>query len=341
MSRAMRIPIRCSLPRRCSIVLAALVALLVAVGPRLARADDAPAPIALSLHYVRPLGGTCPDESALHQEVARRMGYDPFTPNAADHLVAETVRVGSGLSSTLTFIDRKGVRRWVKDFAIRDDNCGALVAAMGSHIAYVYAASARPSSVLVPAPPAVLPPSPPPPLPVVPPPPPEPAAARPLFEIGVSPALALGSAPAPAFGLRLQVGARWRPFSIAGELRWDAPASADVQAVPGARITTTLLGGSLLPCGHVSYFMGCALITAGQMNGESAGLSVTKTDASAFVGAGARAGFELKFTENIGARLFAEGLVSIRNVRIVVDHAEAWHTTPVTGSAGATLVAFF
>jgi hypothetical protein len=68
---------------------------------------------------------------------------------------------------------------------------------------------------------------------------------------------------------------------------------------------------------------------------------VTKTDASAFVGAGARAGFELKFTENIGARLFAEGLVSIRNVRIVVDRTEAWHTTPVTGSAGGTLVAFF
>lgn len=328
--------------RRCALLRLALAVLLPVSASLPARADEAPAPVALKLRYSRPPGNLCPDESALHQEVSRRMGYDPFTPGAAELVVATTTRAGTGLTSTVALFDAKGTRRWTKEFAIRDDNCAALVTAMGNHIAYVFAASARPSSPPPPAP-SVPPPAPPsyapaPPLPST---PRAPSAARPRFEIGLSPLLALGSAPAPAFGLRVQAGARWRPFSIAAELRWDAPASASVESRPGARIETTLLGGSLLPCGHISFFMGCALLTAGQMSGESTGLSVTKKDTSAYVGAGARAGFGLEFTENIGARLFAEGLASIRHVQIVVNGREVWHTTPVTGSVGGTLVAVF
>ena len=83
------------------------------------------------------------------------------------------------------------------------------------------------------------------------------------------------------------------------------------------------------------------MLTAGQINSESSGLSVTRRDAGAYVGAGARVGFELKFTENIAARLFAEGLASIRNVQIIVNGGETWRTTPVIGLVGGILAAFF
>jgi hypothetical protein len=326
--------------RRCALLGLALAALLASISsPAPAQADEAPVPVALELRYSRPPGNLCPDESALHQEVARRMGYDPFTHGAADLLVATTARNGAGLTSTVALFDAKGARRWTKEFAIRDDRCAALITAMGNHIAYVFAASIRPVQASPPAqPPPPLPPSPP---PLLLPPQPSSLPPSPRFEIGISPLLALGTAPAPAFGLRLQAGARWRPFSIAAELRWDAPVSAAAESPPGARIETTLLGGSLLPCGHISYFTGCAVVTAGQMSGEGAGLSAPKKDANAYLGAGVRAAFELHFTDNIGARLFAEGLASIRNVRIVLDGGEVWRTTPITGSMGGTVVALF
>ena len=333
-------------------MLAALLALggaWAGLSPGLALAADAQASAAVRLRYSRPPGTVCPDETALHREVSRRMGYDPFTPDAADLMVATTTRSGTGLVSTVALFDAKGARQWTKEFAIRDDNCIALIIAMSNHITYVFAASARPPEPPAPPPdvPPPAPPSPPPAPPLPPPAPPRPPpptaapASRPLFEIGISPLLALGSAPAPAFGLRLQAGARFRPFSIAAELRWDAPASTSIESRHGARIETSLFGGSVLFCGHVSYFMGGAVLTAGQINSESSGLSVTRRDAGAYVGAGARVGFELKFTENIAARLFAEGLASIRNVQIIVNGGETWRTTPVTGSVGGTLAAFF
>ncbi|MFO0757837.1 MAG: hypothetical protein U0359_15180 [Byssovorax sp.] len=320
-----------------------LLGLLLAALPVRASAEEPPPLSAVELRYAQPPGTVCPGEPMLHQEVARRMGYDPFRLGAADHLDASILREGAGLAAVVALANAAGVRQWDKRFAVRDENCPALIAAMSSHISYMLA-PARPLAPAapfgqVPAAPPIMPP----PLPQAPdaPKPAEPKASRPLFEMGLSPVFLLGSAPSPAFGLRLQAGARLMPFSITAELRWDAPISAGVETVPGARIATTMLGGSLVPCGHISYFVGCALVTAGRMSGESTGVSVTKKDDSAYVGAGARAAFELRFTENLAGRIFVEGLGSIRNVQIVLDRAEVWHTTPVTGAAGATFVTLF
>src|SRR5262249_39566063 len=125
----------------------------------------------------------CPSEQALHDEVAIRMGYDPFTPDAPDRIVATLKHSPRGFTATVERFDSKDVPQWEPQ-TYPSSNCAELVMAMGvyisemfrPHVASPEPLSPSPSAALSPAPPEVE--QPPAPVPVpskVEPPPPHPS----------------------------------------------------------------------------------------------------------------------------------------------------------------------
>ena len=94
--------------------LSLVAAAFLMLAPALARAADPPPRIAIRLSYIRDRGAEhCPPEQTLHDEVAIRMGYDPFTPDAPDRIVATLKRSPGGLlKATVERFDSKNIPQW-------------------------------------------------------------------------------------------------------------------------------------------------------------------------------------------------------------------------------------
>jgi hypothetical protein len=124
--------------------LALLAAALLTLTAAAAHADDPPASdrphIAIRLGYNLGLGTkSCPPEQTLHDEVARRMGYDPFTPDAADRVVTTLSLSARSSTATVQFHDT-GDHRWDdKTFTLPDHNCMALVTGVAFYLSYMFA----------------------------------------------------------------------------------------------------------------------------------------------------------------------------------------------------------
>jgi hypothetical protein len=359
--------------------LALLVAALLTLTPAAVRADDPPAAdpsqITLRLSYILGPGAkNCPPEQALHDEVARRMGYDPFTPDAAARVVATLNRSGRLFSGTLDLFESNGKRKWRKSYAFlgdKDEDCAALDMAMAIDIRVEFIHFSIPRVAAAPGPPPSLesPPTPspaeapvPPPEPPVqaPPPPSRPPAqasppalpqhtrsppsARPRFEIGVGPLIALGIAPVINVGGVLHAGVRGTWWSLALEGRSDVSAAGDLSKTRPGIFTTALRGGSFVPCFHSGPFMGCGVVTAGWVQGEPVGVPTAKAATVGYVGVGARGGAELSLAslwQPLIIRVHGDGLGSVMTARAVFEGAEVWKTWPLSFSAGVTLLALF
>jgi hypothetical protein len=264
--------------------LALRAAALLALAPAAARAADPPAAdppavdppqITLRLSYnLGPGAQNCPPEQALHDEVARRMGYDPFTPAAADRVVATLNRSGRLFSGTLELFDSSGKRTWRKSYAFRgqkDEDCAALDMAMGIDIAVAFidfslpppaaTAPSPPPSPEPPPHPEAPPPSSSPPPKVESPPPPPPPRSEPLrLNLGIASALALRTASRPfAFNLMADAGLRYRSFSGALEFRWTPPEVAAVDTRGRELVRVMQYAGGILPCGHFRALIYCGV----------------------------------------------------------------------------------
>jgi hypothetical protein len=83
------------------------------------------------LTYVRGSGAeACPDETAVRQAVAARLGYDPFFPSAEKTIVARIVRTKDELRATVELVDEHGLMRGVRELRASAGQCGELVATM-------------------------------------------------------------------------------------------------------------------------------------------------------------------------------------------------------------------
>src|SRR5690349_20647822 len=133
--------------------LALLAAALLALAPAVGRADDPPAPgpaasappaaalsprprIAIRLSYVLGAGTqNCPPEQALHDEVARRMGYDPFTSDAPDRVIVTVNLLPGRSTSTIKFEDNTGGHGWEDDtLRVAETNCMVLITGIAIYI---------------------------------------------------------------------------------------------------------------------------------------------------------------------------------------------------------------
>ena len=133
-----------------------LLVLSLAFVPVLARAEPHP-PMMARLEYQRGVGAeSCMDEAGLRIEVARRSGYDPFTPQARARLAVTVTRQGGQLLGTMQFFDDAGAPGWRRTYPVSSNDCVTLISAMGSEISYQFQPSravTEPVRSLLPLPP--------------------------------------------------------------------------------------------------------------------------------------------------------------------------------------------
>ncbi|MFT3767533.1 MAG: hypothetical protein QM820_18925 [Minicystis sp.] len=332
---------------------------------RAQNAEPAPAAttFAFGLDYVIGEGADlCPHEDLLRQEVARRIGYDPFAPDAkgrpAGRMRAAIARSPKGLVATYEHVDVAGARRWIKTYEVQGRSrraCESAVEGMAVEIAVELVLLKRTRST----PPPATPDPPPRPAPHASPetvlsPSPSPSrSARPRLAIGLGAILAGGVAPAVTVGGVIHIGASFAPlgegdpwFSFAVEGRADKPA-ADAHR----GIETRLLSGTLVACGHRDLFrgppvtwgvLGCVMGTVGLVHIEIASERGTLSFAGTYAAVGPRFGIEARVTALTAVRIQAEVLPTLHGIHVLTDrHREGWRTAGVSGGAGAVLLFLF
>jgi hypothetical protein len=309
-------------------------AILVAFSPSVARAAGNPADEA-RLEYLRGPGAeSCPGEEALRDGVAAQMGgADPFTAGGAKRVVVTLARAPRSFDGEFALYDAGG--SLVGRRPISASTCAELVQSLATSLSLALRPFLLPSAPVAPLPSPGLQPAPP---PLVPPTAPA-TSTRPLLRIGVGASMGFGLSPAivsPGFGGF--VGVRWPWFSLSLEGRGDLPATTDGPSV--AHLQTSLAAGSLAPCFHWRWLLGCGLVTAGALHG--AGVNVHPAGQTApYVAAGLRGGFEAPFSDHFAGQLFADGLLTAGRPRMLVGPTEEWVAPVASGSIGIRLVASF
>jgi hypothetical protein len=319
-------------------------ALLLVLLPARAAAE-APAHVH-RLEYVRGPGAErCPDEQAFRDAVGAQARRDLFAPSAPDRLTVTILRHGRGYEATAETRDPSGAMTWSRPLPPRP-TCASLVDDLATAISVQLDRVGPP-----PALPSVSPPPPPlspPPSSALPPvnaPPsrvdaPSSPAERPRFRLGAAAWMDLAAAPRPAFGLSLDAGIRIAWFSVAMEGRWDPPAGSNIG---GADVTSTRITGAVVPCGHVSWFMGCALVEVGEIRGSASGGGVLMADSRAglYAAAGGRLGVEIPLASHVSFRVVADAVGAFQRPTIRVDGQDRWGSPAFAGGLGVGLATFF
>jgi hypothetical protein len=345
-----------------------LVLLAVALAPAVAGAQS-PAPPGsptLSAHLEITFGAGaehCPGEAMLHQEVAARIGYDPFAPDArgapAGSVSAVLWRAPEGLTARYDYVDAAGVHQWTKTYYEPGSGaraCAGVLQGMAVELAWELTRFKPPPTppALAPAPAPSVPPSdapsaPPVPAPSSPAPAPSPPHRR--GEVGFGAFVAGGTAPHLTVGGALHVGVVVASFdperarlSLAVEGRADAPATDD------HGVQTQLLAGSVLACGEKDLLGGAAVTWGllacllGTVGGLRASLAYTGgsgaiAGGSLYGAAGGRLALEATIARLVALRAQGEAVATASPVRAAVQgRAETSGTGPVAGSAGLAVV---
>jgi hypothetical protein len=358
-----------------------IAAALLTLTPAAARADDPPPEVAVRLSYsVSPGIKYCPPEQTLHDEVARRMGFDPFKPGAPDRIVAKLKHSARGLTATVERFDSKDVPQW-QPKTWPPAKCSELVQAMGIYISFMLLPPVVPpeAATLTPSPPAASTSAEPPALPKVEPPPPRSPPLHPPLpspprrwagRIAASGGSNLGVAPANvAAVMSLEGGLQWRytpDWVLSGALgvlyspRASAPMPVELMSGAHVELGTTLVTSVLAPCLHwrvlSSWVFSCAGLEIGRLSGK-----VTMNGRSLDGGA-PWAAFQPRFgvevpvaslplpgSPQLAARIFGDAMVPLpARFRMVEGPSmssgtitEVWVTSPVTGSLSLGLVTWF
>jgi hypothetical protein len=329
---------------RMSVALLSLGFLLVA-----RRSEGAPArPLETKLAYSRAPGAEgCPDEAWLHDAIGARLGYAPFTDGAARTVVVKIARVGKGLQATIELLDSSGRSQGSRTVDSQSSDCTELASSIALDVSMaidpVHATRApestpqpKPDPPPLRSPPVLLSP----PAPEERPPPPPPASREPIkMLVAAGPVVAIGTAPGVSLGAAVRIGVRWKGFSAAVEGRADLPASAS--AWSGARVQSSLLAASLLPCLHVSVAYGCAVGTLGRLSATATDIARSNREETLFAAAGVRGGVEWWFAANLGLQAHADVLAPLTPTTLLIGGRDAWTTSPVALGGGIALAAHF
>jgi hypothetical protein len=314
------------------------------------------------LDYAAPAG--CPDEGDLRRTVAAHMGYDPFTTGPGPHpglrpdepgyapgppqayliRLHITAQRGAGFVAAFEVRDPAGRALWVRP-PLADPDCARLVSVLGSvsiRASFDTAprAPALPAPIVIEPPVAEQPPAPPAPAPA--------PSARPALRLGARAGVALGLLPGPAGAFSADLGAGWEHFSIALEGLATLPVERDVDS--GVRLRSSLLAGSLVPCGHYGWFTGCGLFSIGALRAEGSNLTTGAQSTGIYVGAGLRAALEWPIFRALALRLSGDALVNLHPLApqfltgkdpASAKPVEVWRSGPFAGVLGGGLVLRF
>jgi hypothetical protein len=342
-----------------------VAAVALAMLPGVARAR-APATSARLVYDRGPGAQGCADEPALRAAVAARLGYDPFFPWAHDTVVAEIERTADGFRARVKMVGEEALERGAREIAVHGESCAALTEAMALTISLIIDPSrmtgGSPAADESPA--AATPENAPSDREVhgepreSPAPGPEPRAAAadrralpPLdhepprrapgeavaFEAGAQ--LLAVRAPVPGIGpgLALTFGVAWRRLSLDVEGRFDVPVSAsDVDASHRTlQAQSGIAAGQLVPCVHIAFAFGCAIVAAGGLWASGQEVTTSRTQSAFWAAAGGRLGVQTTpFGEHVVLRVFVEAVGAFPSEPVTIDGNQVYKVPALDGALG-------
>jgi hypothetical protein len=327
----------------------ALWAILTAVATALVAVPALATP-STRLTYARGAGAEqCPDEAALRKAVEQRLGYDPFFPWAERTIVVRVAAGGGGVRAVIELLDKSGFLSGARELTAPAGQCGELVSGMALAISIAI----DPSSVdrvahAVDTPPAEDPsvvewtqarandaPTP----DVAPHPPSAPrtkdvARVRWVPDLGagviastqVVPAVGLG----PSIGVTLHRGEWALGFEGRYQVGFDA-------RVGPALLSSTLAEGALFGCWQPSAPFICAQASLGRLAVSGHDVATPRSDASALVTVGARAGADLAIFEPWFVQVHADLALRATRQEVEINGQSVWLAPIVGGFAGLAL----
>ena len=316
----------------------AVLCLLGIVQASTARAQPRPR---AHLEYVRDVGAdACPDELALRNAAAARLGSDPFWPVAPLRIsVVMDAAEGTLRARVLLRDGESGKALGVRRLSSNDADCSELFDAM---VLAVCIAIDPESSMRDDGDPRGN-------AEEAPPPEPEAQPARPQAHDAVSlpssrpgrppklelrvtlgALLALGTSPVPAPGLATGFGVRYGRASLDLEARADLPIDKTVGRDLSVQAAPLLIG--LVPCAHLAGPLAlCAVAWAGALRGEA---SDNEAQLTPMLLIGGRLAAELPLGAAFFLRLHGEIVGNLTPTEQQVDGVEKWSTSPVAAATG-------
>lgn len=317
----------------------AVLCLLIASGTR----AQEERPRATLSYEVTAGASSCPDEDALREGIATRLGYDPFTPDAELRVRIAVMGDGDGLAARVE-VERPGRERAVRELDTPGDDCRELAEAitLAASIAIDPASLTRPAAAddepeaaeppvarapePVAAPPAASSPGPP-----LAPPPPSPGATV----GGMAGVLgAFGSAPSAAFGLTVGLDVEWPGVRLGIGARAHLPSG---DAVDEGEVSAALYALDLAPCMLFGPAWACGLLVVGAVSGDAQGFAETTSVTAPYFAAGGRVGLSIDLGERLSARLWLDATAQLARTTLLVDDVEAWEMPLWSVTAGAAL----
>jgi hypothetical protein len=283
----------------------------------------------------------CPDAEWLKGNVTARLGYSPFATDAGVAVRTRLTCTASGCQGLLE-VSTPGVAARRRTLVAPPGQCRELAESLALALALVVDPQllSRPA----PPPPEENPPAPAPraraPLaaPAPPPEPPPPEARTPTaFVAALTGHGALGLSPSATGGAGFALGVRVGVFGIYAEGRFDWPSDL---SLPTGRISTQLLLGSVLPCGHFKGLGVCLQLGGGalQVTGDLPG-GARRTGPIALVGG--RVAYDWMFLSWLGLHAHV-GLAGVATrVTVVAEGAPVWVTSQVAGDAALGALVMF
>ena len=312
-------------------VLPTLVFVTVLASPAPAQRAHA----ALTLEYAPgPLAAHCPKEKLLHDEVGRRIGYDPFKAYAPARL---TVTIERSKQAYRVIGKIRDADRETFSDAFVDADCTAAVTMMARALAAdlttlpAVEPGPEPEPVPVPDPPPGTEP------------PPVAALAAPVPEnahlrAAAGVAVAFNLSPAVLTGPVVSAGMRYSFVSVALEGRAFFGPTVDAG---GVGVTSSYYAGSLGACGHYAALFGCGRVELGSLRfALPEGVKHAPLD-FLVAGAGLRIGAEWFFVEHVALSGYADLRVDLTRpieLRSAVDYRVAWASSQPSLGMGVGLV---
>lgn len=298
--------------------------------------SQAPTRPEASLVYVRGAGALdCPDEVTFRENVAAKLGFDPFVAVAKRRVVVQLDRASGGYAAQLQLLQDGAAAR---SRSLTSSRCEELQ----ESLLLAVALAIDPQLLTRPAPA-----EPPPAAPVAEPPPVQPA---PVAHASGSPPAApesppspwqvrfgagvhgtLGLAPGVRPGFFAGVGFRKGLFELLAEGRFDL--ASPITVLTGQVLVRPILGG-LLPCVAFQFGLGvCAQVSGGMLTVEGQ-LPGGRSDGGPLVLAGGRVRYEVRSPWPVSLAIRVSVLGVVTPVTVVALGKPVWAAWPVTIDVG-------
>lgn len=288
-------------------------------------------------YELAPGAEACPAERSIHEQVALRLGYDPFHDDAHEHVTVRIAPRAGGLHAVVT-TEQPGEAPASRELDSEGSGCDELVRSLVLTVSLAI----DPMS-LTRAPRTAGPPKPPaqPPLAPAPAPTLAPVRERTPWNVELSASVRGGYALLPGGGsigplIDLRVG---KPgWALLAELGADLPTGSAPTPKGTGTVSASLLRGGLGACALPGWFVVCAQVDAGELEGTGQGsaTNVGLDSASFYLDASAVAGASLRLTSAVRLEILADLVVPITRTTLKFnDEPTAWSSTALAGLLSA------